>query len=243
LENEAVYQRDVEKSQRDAAAVGAAVGAAGTGVAVGTSVATGVVGSLLTAAGVSATALPVIGWVAGGVMALTAGTIATVRLVRQKKANNAEMVKLAQQMGLPNADEAPAFTAKAMKLPDAEITKLMDNYAKRVRRMEKDKGLAQAARSVGRWFAPGRAGSEAKEIANLKSRLGLLGAVHLLHQAELRGKETPEAMGRVQVPDVNLSPASRTFGVDNTTLVVGGAVLVGVAVIAAVAIRKSRTRG
>lgn len=243
MANEAVYQRDVEKSQQEAAAVGAAVSAAGTGVAVGMSVTSGAVGGLLTAAGVSASALPVIGWVAGGVMALTAGTIATVRLVRQKKANNAEMVKLAQQMGLPNADEAPAFTAKAMKMPDADIVELMNNYAKRIRRMQQDSGLVQAARTVGRWFAPGRAASETKEIANLKSRLGLLGAVHLLHQAELRGKEPPEAMGRVQVPDVNLSPASKTFGVDNTTLVVGGAVLVGVAVIAAVAIRKSRTRG
>jgi hypothetical protein len=50
-------------------------------------------------------------------------------------------------------------------------------------------------------------------------------------------------MGRVQVPDVDLNPAARTMGVDNTTLIVGGAVLVGVAVIAAVAIRKSRQRG
>ncbi len=240
--NEAVYQRDVEKSQRDAAAVGAAVGAVGTGVAVGTSVATGAVGTLLTAAGVTATALPVIGWIAGGVMALTAGTIATVRLVRKKKANNAEMVKLAQQMGLPNADEAPGFTAKAIKMPVAEVTKLMDNYAKRIQRMEADKGVGQALRSVGRAVV-GRSAKETKEIAKLKSRLGLLGAVYLLHQAELRGQEPPEAMGRVQVPDVDLNPAARTMGVDNTTLIVGGAVLVGVAVIAAVAIRKSRQRG
>jgi hypothetical protein len=203
-------------------------------------VATGAVGGLLTSAGVTASALPVIGWVAGGVMALTAGTIATVRLVRQKKAGNAEMVKVAQQMGLPNADEAPAFTAKAVKLPDAEVVKLMDSYAKRIRRMQSDSGVAQAARSVGRWFAPGRAASETKEIANLKSRLGLLGAIHLLHQAEKRGNEPPAAAGRVQTPDVNLSPAARTFGMDNTTLLIGGAVMLGVVAVAAVAIRKSR---
>lgn len=241
--SEAVYQRDVEKAQQDAATVGAALSAAGTGVAVGTSVATGAVGSLLTAAGVSASSLPVIGWIAGGVMALTAGSIATVRLVRAKRARNDEMVKLAQQMGLPNAAEAPAFTAKAMNMPDHEIVKLMNEYARRIRSMQKDKGLVQAVRTVGRWFAPGRAASETKEIANLKSRLGLLGAIHFLHQAEKRGKEPPMAAGRVQVPDVSLSPASRTFGVDNTTLVIGGAVVVGVAVVAAIALRKSRQRG
>lgn len=241
--SEAVYLRDVEKAQQDAAAVGATVGAVGTGVAVGTSVATGAVGTLLTAAGVSAASLPVIGWIAGGAMALTAGTIAVVRLGRAKKARNDEMVKLAQQMGLPNADEAPAFTAKALNLPDREIVKLMNEYVRRIRSMQKDKGFVQAARTVGRWFAPGRAASETKEIANLKSRLGLLGAIHLLHQAELRGKEPPVAMGRTQMPDVNLSPAAKTLGVDNTTLVIGSVVLVGVAVVAAVAIRKSRQRG
>lgn len=93
---------------QNAATVG---GAVATGAFV---TAPGVV-SLLSAAGVlaAAPAPPVTTLIAGGI-ALAAGVVALVKVVRAGKARKKEAIAMAQQMGIPDAEQLPGFIVKAI---------------------------------------------------------------------------------------------------------------------------------
>jgi len=100
-----------------AGALAASQAGAVTGAAVGTAMSTGpaasAVAGLLSAAGVSSS-VPVAGWIVAGGLVLAAGITATVQAVKGKNVRQAEMVKIGQQMGFPQAAFISDFMIKAL---------------------------------------------------------------------------------------------------------------------------------
>jgi len=102
-----------------AAAIGvAASGAAVTGASVGTALASGpvaaqVVAPLLSAAGVSSS-VPVAGWIVAAGLVIAAGAVSTVQAVKGKNVRQAEMVRIGQEMGFPQAAFISDFMVKAL---------------------------------------------------------------------------------------------------------------------------------
>jgi hypothetical protein len=99
----------------DAVKVGATT--VGTGAS-----AAGAVSSLMVAAGGSA-AIPVAGWVAAGVLAAAAGTVALVAAIKGGKKRRAEAIAEAQRLGIPNAADVPGYVTRAMKWNTAKLRK------------------------------------------------------------------------------------------------------------------------
>lgn len=114
-----------------AAAGGAATAAGGTAAVAGGAATTG----LLTAAGASA-AIPVAGWIVGGVLAATAGTIALVKGIRQRKINKKRAIAWAKKMGLPDPEEVPGFVIKLARKPKDWRLKKLSVYKKRLSKVK-----------------------------------------------------------------------------------------------------------
>lgn len=113
-----------------AAAGGAAAAAGGTAAAAG-----GATTGLLAAAGVSAT-VPVVGWIVGGALAATAGTIALVKGIRQRKVNKKRAIAWAKKLGLPDPEEVPGFVIKLARKPKDWRLKKLAVYKKRLSRVK-----------------------------------------------------------------------------------------------------------
>ena len=88
-------------------------GSVGTDLAKGGA---GVASSLATGAAAAST-VPVAGWVAGGVMAATAGTIAIVQGIKRRRVNKAQALAWARRMKLPrkDAENVAGFVIKLQK--------------------------------------------------------------------------------------------------------------------------------
>jgi hypothetical protein len=76
--------------------------------------------ALVTAGAASAT-VPVVGWIVGGVLAATGGTIALCIALKDGKVRKDEAIALAKKLGFGKlAEEVPAFTVAAFKWPKAQ---------------------------------------------------------------------------------------------------------------------------
>lgn len=118
-----------------AAAAGAAVAGGGAAAAGGAVAAGGATTGLLTAAGASAT-IPVAGWIVGGVLAATAGTIALVKGIRQRKINKKRAIAWAKKLGLPDPEEVPGFVIKLARKPKDWRLKKLSVYKKRLSKVK-----------------------------------------------------------------------------------------------------------
>lgn len=116
---------------------------------------------LLAAAGVAA-AEPVVGWAVAGGLAAGAGTVALVRGIRRGRLTRERVVHLARQLGIPDAEEVPAFTVRAVKMNDAH-------------RIE-----------VGRKLAAAYKGASGHHQARIGAKLRILAAAHLIERAARR---------------------------------------------------------
>ena len=190
---------------------------ASTVVTVGTSSA---VAGLLTSAGVTASAVPVVGWVVGGVLAATAGTIALVGAVRRGKMRKAEAISAAKAAGIPDAEEVPAFLVQAMKAGPAWRGKQTDKIVKRVMKDQKKGNTGKSAQ---------------KDL----SRLKLLAVLDLHERAALRGNEppavAPEAAARaveVTPAEIAAAPAEAGLSDDYLYLAAAGVGLAGLGLLA-----------
>jgi len=74
-----------------------------------------VVSGLLISAGVSAASAPVVGWIIGGILGATAGTILLVQALHAGKIRKQEAIQQAQALGIPDADTIPSFLVQALK--------------------------------------------------------------------------------------------------------------------------------
>lgn len=123
---------------------GTIAGGVGAGAAAATTVTGGAVTGLLTAAGVSAAAVPIIGWVVGGVIAASAGVVALVAAVKGGKVRRAEAVETARGLGIAEPEKAPGFIVRALKIPKKRRAKLLARLQKRVSRLKGRKRLGKA---------------------------------------------------------------------------------------------------
>ncbi len=69
-------------------------------------------GTLLATGSTAAATVPVAGWVAGGVLAAGAGTVALVRGIQKRALNKEQAVRWAKRLGLPDPEEVPAFVLR-----------------------------------------------------------------------------------------------------------------------------------
>ena len=113
------------------ALVGGGAAAAAGGAAAGGA---GAAGGLLAAAGASA-AVPVVGWVVGAGLALTAGTIALVKGIRKRKLNKQKAIAWAKKLGLPNPEEVPGFVIKLSRKPKDWRTRKLALYRGRLKKV------------------------------------------------------------------------------------------------------------
>lgn len=160
----------------------AAAGSAGAGATT--------VGPLLAAAGVSSS-VPVAGWIAAGGLAAAAGTVGLVKAIRAGKMRKREAVAQAKAMGIPDAADVPAFTAKALRLAQKNPSKLV----RLGKRLEKKLGR--------KGFLRGK-----KKRAHMESRLRIVGAVLALRMAEKRGRAEPAAPLEVMEQAQEVTPFS-----------------------------------
>lgn len=109
----------------------AAAGAGGAAAAGGASAA----GGLMAAAGVSAT-VPVAGWIVGGVLAATAGTIALVGGIRKRKLSKKKAIRWAKKLGLPDPKSVPGFVLKLSKKPRSWRMRKLGTYKQRLRKVK-----------------------------------------------------------------------------------------------------------
>jgi hypothetical protein len=99
-------------------------------------VATGVGGAaagLATGATIAAT-VPVAGWIVGGVLAGSAGVVALVQGVANRRLKKAEAVAWARRLGLPDPDEVPGFVVRLRKMDAQKRAKLRERYQRRLAR-------------------------------------------------------------------------------------------------------------
>jgi len=87
------------------------------------------VGALLSGAAASS-AVPVGGWIVAGGLAAAAATIQLVQVLKQGKMRRSKVVQLAQQLGVPDAAEVPAWLTHVSKLSSEQRNRLGDKLAK-----------------------------------------------------------------------------------------------------------------
>jgi hypothetical protein len=114
------------------ALVGGGAAAAGAGAAGAASAS----GGLLAAAGASAT-VPVAGWVVGGVLAATAGTIAIVGGIRKRKVSKKKAIRWAKKLGLPDPKSIPGFVLRLSKKPKSWRMRKLKRYKTLLKRIKK----------------------------------------------------------------------------------------------------------
>ena len=111
-----------------------------TGVGIVSAGASGVstTATLMSAAGASAT-VPVAGWIVGGVLAATAGTIAIIKGVKTRKVNKKQALAWARSMGLPrdDAEDVAGFVIKLSKKDVAWRRKQKEKLGRTLSRIKK----------------------------------------------------------------------------------------------------------
>ena len=127
-------------------------------------------------------AVPVAGWVALGVVGATAATIGIVKAVRKGKMRLAELVKIAEQSGIPDAAELPKFTVRAVKASPEKRAALAQKFEKAITKLEAKAGKKKRQRRVD---------ALSKKIDLMISRLAILAVAENLAVAEQMGKEAP----------------------------------------------------
>ena len=99
--------------------------------------------TLITAAGgVSALGPP--GWIAAGGLAIAAGVVGLVNGIKNGSVRKAAAVKMAQKLGIKDADEVPAFAAKALKWSQSKRKKRL---AKIKRKLKRKRGRRRQGRA------------------------------------------------------------------------------------------------
>jgi hypothetical protein len=147
----------------------AKVTVAGTGTAAATA------GGLIVAAG-AASAVPVAGWIAAGVLGGAAGIVALVGAIKGGKARRRDAVALAKKLGLPEPEKAPGFIVGVLKKSKAKRAKLLARYKRRIARISKRRN---------KLFAKARA----RRLAKLKWRVRVLEALAKLESKRLTPAE------------------------------------------------------
>jgi hypothetical protein len=105
--------------------------------------------------------VPIVGWVVGGAIAVSAGIVALVAAVKSGKVRRAEAVATARKLGIAEPEKAPGFIVRALKIPKTRRAKLLARLRKRMDRLK--------ARKLGK---PGQ-----KRLANLKWQVDVLVAL------------------------------------------------------------------
>jgi hypothetical protein len=115
--------------------IGTSLVGGGAAAAAGGTAAAGASGGLLAAAGASAT-VPVAGWIVGGVLAATAGTIAIVKGVRQRKVDKKAAIHWAKKLGLPDPSSVPGFIIKLSKKPKSWRMEKLGRYQELLKKIK-----------------------------------------------------------------------------------------------------------
>lgn len=164
------------------------------GWATGTATVVPIVGQLLVAAGVQM-AIPGIGWITAGATAAVAGTIALVMALRRGKMRKQQAVEQARALGIPDAEEVPAFTVQALGNGPAWRGRQAGKLIQRVQRQVQKHGPSALQKK-----------SNQKDL----SRIKVLATLDLLDRAEARGTpvEPPAAPVPVLAQEYGSRPAS-----------------------------------
>lgn len=236
LQRQDVGSAAIDTASQIAVTEGAVAGAVGSLVAagalpVGTTVAT-LVNTAIVAAGASAVSVPVAGLIAAGIIMLIVGGICLAKALISGKVHRDEMVALATQMGMSDADEVPSFTAKVFDLAaDGNLTKLHDLADKYYEKASKD--IAKGNTDSNDVTRAGIVGGVLLSLDDeyradgMAAMMRTVSAVRENYYAELR---EAGVMAQIQYRMMNIEPSSDTE--DVVPYVVGG-VVVGAVILGA----------
>lgn len=224
-----------------AAAGGTAAAAGGAAAAAGGTAAAGASGGLLAAAGASAT-VPVAGWIVGGVLAATAGTIAIVKGIRQRKVKKKDAIRWAKKLGLPDPDSVPGFVIKLSKKPKSWRMQKLGRYRsllKKIKERQKKWKKRPGARRTVQVLTLGiQRGPERlkKQRARVESKIALIEALNASYvRRAQRRKQTQEEQARMaalqaQQSTQNTEDSDKILGMSPTVAYsLGALMLVGTA--------------
>lgn len=181
-----------------AAATATAATAATATAAGGAAAASAAASGTLAAAGAAAT-VPVVGWIVGGVLAATAGTIAIVGGIRKRKVSKKKAIRWAKKLGLPDPKSVPGFVLKLSKKPRSWRMKRLKRYRsllkkikKRQAKWRKRPGGRRVTQilTLGIQRGPNRL---KKQRARIESKIALIEALNASYKRRARRREQSRA--------------------------------------------------
>jgi hypothetical protein len=178
----------------------------------------------MTAAGVAVT-IPPFGPVVAAGLAVTAGLIELVTAIFHGKRSRKQIVSAAKAAGIPEAEQVPGFTARALKMSPDKLRKTADQLKKKL----------------------GKPDKKGKNAAKLQ----ILGAVDIIKSAVGQGRAAPpDAAATAKVdeivaetpPDEAITEAGTDPGGSSLAMyaIAGIAAAAVIAAVAAIALRKKR---